>query len=68
MTVSIAPVLVLSIVYVLLLVDFVLAYLVVRLRLAWSRRTIVLVLALAGAVQLAGFLFLIAAGIRGWIP
>lgn len=65
---SAAPVVTLSTVYAILLVDFMVAYLVVRLRLSWKRRTIALVLVLTAFVELAGFLFLILAGSRGWVP
>jgi ABC-type glycerol-3-phosphate transport system permease component len=66
--VSAAPVVTLSIVYAVLVVDFMAAYMVVRLRISWRRRTVALVLVLTAAVQLAGFLFLILAGTRGWVP
>lgn len=58
----------LSAAYAVAVLAFVAAYAAVRLRLAWSRRTIVMVVALAAAADLCVFLFLLVAAIRGWTP
>ncbi len=61
-------VVVLSGVYLLTILAFLVAYLVIRLRLKWSTGAIAAVVAVMAACELAAFLFLLAAGLRGWIP
>jgi hypothetical protein len=61
-------VLLLSVVYTAVVAAFVVAYLVLRLPLSWSRRKTTLVIVVAALIQVAAFLFLILAGSRGWIP
>jgi hypothetical protein len=58
----------LSAVYAVAVLAFVAVYGVVRLRLAWSRQAVVMVILLAVAAELGVFVFLIMAGIRGWLP
>lgn len=54
-------------VYVVAFLAFVAAYVVLRFRLAWSQRTIAAIIILAALTEVAAFLFLMLAGVRGWI-
>lgn len=61
-------VIVLTAAYLVLILAFVVVYLAIRLRLRWRSRTIALVVAVMAACELAAFVFLLVAGLRGWVP
>ena len=61
-------VVVLSAVYVVIILAFLVAYLAIRLRLKWSAGSIAVVVAVMAACELAAFLFLLVAGLRRWVP
>lgn len=53
--------------YVVAFLAFVAAYVVLRFRFSWSQRTIAAIIILAALTEVAAFLFLMLAGVRGWI-
>ena len=57
----------LSAAYFVAFLAFVAAYAVLRFRFEWSQRTIAAVIILAALTEVAAFLFLMLAGVRGWI-
>jgi hypothetical protein len=61
-------VIVLTAAYLILILAFLVVYLAIRLRLRWSTRKIAAVVAVMAACELAAFLFLLVAGLRGWVP
>jgi hypothetical protein len=61
------PVVVLSAAYFVAFLAFVAAYVVLRFRFTWSQRTIAAIIVLAALTEVAAFLFLMLAGVRGWI-
>jgi len=63
-----SQVILLSAVYVVIILAFLGAYLAIRLRLRWSVRAIVAVVAVMAACELGAFLFLLWAAQRHLVP